>query len=272
MKEKIIVLTSRAVLLLDCDQHTTQVFHEGSGTYYGIAETETSFVIGARNYKNNFFSIRDKTSERPKLLYLTKGLKLVKEVNFPVRAFGLHQIFHFEGQLFCTCSESNSIVIYNGQNWTVWYPSSDHDSINRDVNHYNSVYVDKAHIYLLAHNLGLSAIEIYCSLTRKLIKVIKMGFKAHNIFWHEGQIATCSSGDGRIISQQETFAQVDGFPRGIVATENKYYVGVSDKTNRANRSKTDSFVEVFNSKNWRSLEKIYLGPFGQVTDLYITGL
>lgn len=269
MSKKILISTSKAVLLFDLETQNLSLVHEGRGIYYGITKSEDAIIIGARNYKRHWLSFRDKKSEQPQLLFFNHSLELRNEVNFPVRALGLHQIYYANHQIFCTCSESNSVVIYNDHNWSIWYPSSDKHSINKDINHFNSIYVDDNFIYLLAHNNGPSSLLRYCLKSKKLIEQINIGVKAHNIFWHKGEIATCSSGEGKIISQSNQFANVEGFPRGVVASENWYYVGLSHKTNRANRANTQSFIEVFDKETWKRLDRISLGTFGQVTDLFL---
>ncbi len=262
--DKLLVTTSRSLLCVDVKTQQIIQLHTGKGLYYGITFDRNFIYVGARNRLVS--SEMNPSEEEGVILKFDYKLKLVDEIKptFPLR--DIHQIRIIDNKLYITCSYDNMISIYDGSNWEKWYPSK---ATGKDVNHFNSLYHDKKHIYIVAHNFGDSEVYIFGLKNQKLIEKIKIGNCAHNI-WKNKQntIYTLSSEESKLIDTDNRSLLLEGFPRGIAITKDRLYIGISERAERNLRDFVDGKILIYN-KNKNKIGELFLKSEGMILDIRI---
>ena len=149
----------------------------------------------------------------------------------------------------------------------MWYPSEDPRARGRDVHHFNSVWRDGEHLFLVAHNHGPSEVWEVCASTREVQKKYLSGKHVHNVWREDGVLTMCSSGTGTVETVDgRVLCKVGQFPRGVVIHPEFNAVGVSTVAHRSNRLMAEGSIDIF-TKQWGFIRKIPLGRCGQVTEL-----
>jgi hypothetical protein len=85
---------------------------------------------------------------------------------------------------------------------------------DQDVHHFNTITKIDDQVDLLAHN-GPSQIFFFHYPSLELRFVRPLGVQAHNIFSVDGSLATCSSGEGRLLAESGWQLRAGRFPHGI---------------------------------------------------------
>lgn len=199
--------------------------------YYGISWYKDYMFLGKRDLNNNSSSM---------LVVLDKDLEYVDTIGY--EHFGdVHQIQVYDGLLWMTSTLHNGIIIANPETLEyldIWFPNEYVEL--KDVNHFNSIWMGKGLIYLVAHNHGGS--QLYCCeyLSRELLYTTDMGLGSHNVFRAGDEVCTLSSGNGYVISEKGRVYNLfrNTYPRGLVIGNGFTIVGLSEHvTDRKNRHK-----------------------------------
>lgn len=260
-RDKLLVTTSKSVLLIDVFSKKIKKLHEGDGLYYGITTDSQNIYIGAR--KRMVSSLDPMENESGVIYKFDKNFALIEALqpeDFPLR--DIHQIKFYKDKLYVTCSFDNMIAVYFNGVWKKWYPAKEK---NKDVNHFNSIYTQDNFIYLLAHNFGASEILKF-DLDLNFIEKISLGKQSHNIDIIDSTIMTLSSKESKVLFANNDEIKSKGFIRGFAKTNSHYYIGSSKPTERLQRDFSDSKIFVYN-KNWENIDIIELENEGLILDI-----
>ena len=239
----LLITTTHHLLGYSEDTGFRQV-HSGNGLYYGLALHEDKVFVSCRNNTAGPLDSSARSREYGSILVFDKTtLQVIEELqppDFPLR--DVHGIAVADSRIWVTCSCDNLVAIYDmtsGQ-WERWFPSPDPAARGIDINHFNTISFeatnDGSYILLLAHNNGPSQIFRYQHSSRELESVIPLGVHAHDIFTVAGARATCSSGEGLLLSADGWRYRTGAFPRGIAFTDDSVWIGVSHRAARAERA------------------------------------
>lgn len=182
---KLLVSTSRSLLLLDAATGAYHPIHQGAGLYYGIAATLRHYLVAARNRMVS--SELSAENERGEILVFDLGLRYVGCWRAPFALRDIHEIKWHRRHLWVTCSYDNMVALRlpNGQ-WRQWYPLGEPQGQPRDINHFNSLYLAGNNVWLLAHNRGASEILHFTWPDFILRKREILGCQAHNLWRKRG--------------------------------------------------------------------------------------
>lgn len=162
------------------------------------------------------------------------------------------------------------VSTYDGCRWERWYPVGPPASEPLDANHFNSVFGDGEDLVVVAHNLGTSDILRFRLPDLTLVEQLPLGVQAHNV-WRVGEeIYTCSSAEGSIRGSKGFELSTGGFPRGVAITEDRYYVGISELSERNQRDFTSSEIQIYD-RSWKLERKLFLRDEGMVLELRAAG-
>ncbi len=265
VSDKLLVTTSRSLLCVDTRTKQITKLHTGKGLYFGITSDENYIYVGARNRLVS--SRKNPEDEKGLILKFDHNLQLLDELQPSFQLKDIHQIRVIDSKLYVTCTGDNMIALYNGREWEQWYPN---EFRNQDTNHFNSLHHDEKHIYLMAHNWGESEVYVFDRKNRELLRKIKMGKCAHDIWLDENDtLYTLSSEESRLIdSHNHTTLALEGFPRGIVKTDNHSYIGISERVERNIRDFVDGKILIFDKQHNKTGE-LTLKSEGMVLDIKV---
>lgn len=283
----VLVTTSKSVLKVNILTQEISSFHQGKGLYYGIAYSDKEIFIAARN--QGVCSSQERAKEKGEILVFDFSCNLINSIspkNFNLR--DLHQIIFYKDTLFATSTYDNMIAIYKHKQWYKWYPNP---SIEHDLNHFNSLHVEKNKIYVLAHNWDRGS-EIYVFdnpfksilgklkyhiqnrgkqlVSFKLIDSCKLGIQSHNIWTRNNDILTLSSKERKLISSSGFNLKLEKYPRGLCVLDNFILVGLSELAERSSRDFTSSSILVFN-KEFELINEIALKNEGLLLEIRSPG-
>ncbi len=265
--KRLLIGTSRYLLLFDIESGERQIISEKYGLYYGITWDHKYIYVAARWYPN---FMPTSHFERPRLLVFDDRLSMVDCQKFDVPAGGLHQIFYYDDALYCSCSRDDSYIVCNTKtpkNWNIWYPSLDSKDHKKDTHHFNSIWIHNNRMYLVGHNNGPSDVWEYSYPDKQLVSKHRIGSRIHNVWLEDSQIAVCNSEAGQLETVNgKILCKTNEFPRGLVLGPDINVVGVSAIANRSNRKMTPGTIKIY-SKNWNHLEDFSLGDCGQVCEI-----
>jgi len=263
MQEQLLVSTGRALLWIAQPPGEVRIIHQGKGTYYGIAYSQDVIYVAARG------SMTD-AENNGEILLFDHRLNYVTSLKAPFPMQDMHQIVFARGKLWVTCTYHDLIAIYDGNEWETWHvdPSA---ATSRGRLHLNSIYVEGDDIYVLAHQHGPSTIYRYTypDLSEP-VEVVQLGVASHNIWINDGDLYTCSSFDGLIVSRGGFCLKIGEYPRGVAVGTNRTYVGVSRFAGRENRDRFASWIRAYDA-NWAPQTVWRLESLGQVTEIRLLG-
>jgi len=262
----LLVTTSHSLLLFDPDTGRSRPVHRGAGLYYGIAVDGPRVLVAARCRMVS--SSVPARQERGVILVFDHDLTHIDtwEPPFPLR--DIHEIAVHEGVLWVTCSHDNRIALRLPDGaWQSWFPLGEPAGPERDLNHFNSFAFSADRVHLLAHNRGPSERLEFDLAQRTLIAREPLGEQAHNLWHHDGQWVTCSSGEGRLVGDAGLEVLTGGFPRGLAALPGgRVAVGMSELAERSRRDLSTGRILVFDDR-WQRLHDWPLPGEGLVLDL-----
>ena len=269
----LLISTSHAVLRITLNHNLGAVIvTEDQGLYYGIRLVGDSIFLSARNA-----TVSDQAAgqrELGQLLELTaNGISRAQAPKLPMR--DLHGIGVHGATLWATCSHDDAVAIYDlrGDAWIWWYPITLESGRGPDQHHFNTLYFERDLVWVLAHRRGPSELlafpvtEAMRGETSKPVQVLAMGNQAHNI-WRcsDGSLATCSSGEGMLISSSGWQLETGGFPRGVARLPSGWVVGISALRERSERDFSDAQLQIYDH-NWHLLMEITLPKVGMILDI-----
>lgn len=262
-----LVSTSQQILLIDTEQETVYHVHSGKGLYYGLALRRGRVIAACRNRQPSSDDSQ-RPEERGSLLFFDERLRVEKEVQPPFPLRDIHGIASIDDRIWVTCAFDNLVAIFDPdtQSWTKWYPASDPSARDQDVHHFNTIAEIDERLVLLAHNWGDSHIRFYDYSSLELESVRPLGVQAHNLFLVDGSLATCSSGEGLLVSESGWRIRTGSFPRGFAADSQVKAVGLSRNAKRDQRSVVDGVIRIFDD-TWRFEADYVLSGVGMILDI-----
>ncbi|CAD9218334.1 conserved hypothetical protein [Burkholderia cenocepacia] len=270
----LLVTTSQSLLLLNPCDGTAYRLDTGREHYYGIARDVHHYYVGVRCRANT--SQVPKAEERGKILRFDKSMQATDmlEPDFAMR--DIHQVLVHDGKLWVTCSFDNMVAVYDGLSWSAWYPLGRPVVEPFDVNHFNSLTGFGNELAVVAHNLYAvsgrgSEIHFFSLPDLQWLRSVPLGIHSHNAWWHNGELMTCSSYEGRLLGERGFSVPTSGFPRGLAASDDAYFVGISEFAARSDRDLGNGWIKVFD-KTWGARQTVTIREEGMVTDIMtITG-
>ena len=262
---KLLVTTSRSLLLFDVNTGNCQPIHRGAGLYYGITTTPRHYLVAARQRMVSSATAVD--AEKGEIFVFNQRLQPVGSWQSPFALRDMHEIKWYRRHLWVTCSYDNMLAIRTpAGHWQQWYPLGEPTTELRDINHFNSLYLQGNHLWLLAHNRGPSEILQFDITSRTLLQRLPMGRQAHNLWRTSNQWHTCSSADGGITNQTGRFIATGGFPRGIAQLKHGWAVGVSQLAERDRRDLSQGQIVIFDHQ-WQESSRHILNGEGLILDI-----
>jgi hypothetical protein len=195
-------------------------------------------------------------------------LRVEDELRAPFPLCDLHGIASIDDRIWVTCAFDNLVAIFDPdtQNWTKWYPAEDPTARDQDVHHFNTIAEIDSRLVLLAHNWGNSHVRFYDYSSLELESIRPLGVEAHNLFFVDGSLATCSSGEGLLVAESGWRIRTGAFPRGFAADGDVKVVGLSRNAVRAQRSVVDGVIRIFDNE-WRFETDYVLSGVGMILDI-----
>lgn len=261
-----LVTTTQELLHVDVHRRVRTV-HSGNGLYFGLAQDGRHVFVACRNETHGPEDAEARSRELGSIVQLdaaTLHPVAVLRPDFALR--DVHGIACFDGALWVTCSFDNMIAIYDldDETWERWYPASDPSARGSDFHHFNTVAtIDADSFAVVAHNHGASLRLAFARGSRELLSVRRLGRLAHDVFEVDGDLATCSSGEGLLRAGRGWTLRTGGFPRGIAMTSDTIVVGISPYAPRPTRHQQTSILRFFDAE-WRHDRDISLPGVGMV--------
>jgi hypothetical protein len=273
MANRFVVSTTHHLLALDPESHTLWRIHSGAGLYFGLAEGANGLLyVACRNTVLGSDNDQVRASEEGTILVIDHKFRVCDELRpvFPLR--DVHGIACFDGRVWVTCSYDNMVAVYDlsTRDWNRWYPSPDPSHRGRDVHHFNTIRYIGGQICLLAHNSGPSELLLYDYPSLRFHSVIPLGHASHDLFMFENDIATCSSGDGWIVSRSGRRLRTGNFPRGVATTLDGNLLGLSMCSPRDKRPLQNGILRWY-APGWRFKADFFLRNVGMVLDILSIG-
>ncbi len=261
---KLLATTSRSFLRLDWREKAATAIHSGDGLYYGIAVAPERIFVAAR--RRMVSSDVSPEGEAGVIHVFDHALDHVDVLAPPFPLRDMHEIAYDAGLLWVTCSFDDMIAIWDGGDWSKWYPLGEPVGEARDVHHFNSFLFEPDRVWLLAHNRGESELLGFSRNGLALSRRIRLGCQAHNVWREAGSFHTCSSAEGRIVSEAGFDLNTGGFPRGYLRVGVTRWVGISELAERQARDFTSCAVNCYDEQ-WNRLDSMVLENEGLLLDL-----
>lgn len=267
----VLVTTSHALLVVDIESGSIHTLHRGAGLYYGITASTRHLMVAAR--QRMVSSQQPQHLERGLILLFDHDLRPCGQWNAPLPLRDLHEIAFYRDTLWISCSFDNAIVLRHPDGrWERWHPlgvpPGDQDA-HKDLNHFNSFAFTGDKLHLLAHNRGPSERLVFDLATRTCLERHPLGVQAHNLWSADGAWFTCSSGEGRLVSDHGFDLHTGGFPRGICRLGGKgcdIVLGLSQIAERDQRDLSEGQLLVFDA-HWQLKKRVLLPAQGLVLDI-----
>ena len=263
MAEYLIATTHRLLLL--SKSHRFSVVHSGRGLYFGLGSRDGRIYVGCQDQPVRSYDRDEEGRQSGSILVFEEdSLDLIGELKpkFPLR--DLHGLACFDEKLWVTCCFDNLVAVYDFKTleWSKWYPSKDLHARDRDVNHYNTIeLVDEQRICVLSNNGHNSELNFYDRQSLELISVLALGYQAHDVYRHDGNLAVCSSGEGALVDSAGWTLRTGGFPRGIAFGAESILLGISAVGPRADRASCSVVLRRFDRK-WQTAVEYLLPKAG----------
>lgn len=274
-----IVSTVRFILLVDFDQGNVFPIERHRGEYYGISwfPGTSDLVLSHSGVENDAF-VDLATYACSEKGFLSRGAETTPTfLSLP------HQILcTADGGVITTNTGRNRLQIVRfdqpGRIHEMGLSDARWDRLGKDGpfgDHLNSVFRIENRLYVLAHGHNSGSTLVTCSYPNLEIvakKPIKAITGLHNIFISQsGQEITCHSHGGCLFdSASDCILWESGtasYLRGLAATEDILLIGDSAVTNREGRATSDSGIWVINRRTWKTMDYVYLGPYGGVHEV-----
>ncbi len=276
---KCLVTTARFLLLVDLE--TTQVTPlDGSQTdWYGISwfPGDPELVLGRSGIDNNSVS----------------SFEMIARSEQGYLAHGSHRTGRFlasphqltcasDGRVICSNTGRNCITVLDLNRpsifqetrlsegrWDRWDPEID------SGDHINSVFQRADKLFVIAHRFRKGSVLAEFSYPDlELVSTGPIGALSgvHNIWIGEsGEALTCASHEGGLANAYDgAIVWSSGhniYTRGLAVADDVIVVGESAYTERVHRDHSVSGLWLVDRRTMRSLDYIYLGPFGGVHEV-----
>lgn len=277
MGQVVLVATSQSLLRVDWRDGSVRVLHRGEGVYYGLAAAGGQLAVAARGRLVSAPAPR--AGERGAVLILEGCTRQLLACLQP--AFGLrdvHELAWVQGTLWVTCTLDDWVAIRAPDGgWRRWWPLPVRGGGGWDRVHFNSLLFEGELVWVLAHRQGPSWLLAFPAAaagrgeTVPPLRQLELGVQAHNLWRLDGALWTCSSAEGRLVSETGAVVVTGGFPRGVArltqdGATTGWVVGVSGLLERAERDWASATLVIFDAQ-WREQRRLALPGEGLVMDV-----
>ena len=260
---KLLVSTSNSVLAFDTSTATAFVVDRSRGLYYGLARTPRGLVAAAR--RRMMSSSMPMDEERGCLIVFPSGSPSYV-IESPIALRDLHGIAYCNESLLLTSTRDEKIVILRNGSWDSWHPTGQPTEEATDKSHINTIVANSDGLFVMLHNFGNSEVLRFDKAAGRLLDRYQMGKQAHNIWFDDGNMRVCSSGEGRIVGDDGFLLETGGFPRGYASDGRHRVIGVSETVERAARD--NSIITLLHmDAEYRTIERFVFPDEGMVLDL-----
>lgn len=294
------VTTSHSLLRVTLPNGAVEIWHRGEGAYFGLARSpDGRLAVAARGRRIS--DARPRGEERGAVLLFdpafarhegtVAGPSPVAECwrpDFPLRDLHGLGFAYRSWWLICSLDDWIALRLPDGS-WRRWWPLPVRGGGGWDRFHFNTLFfedgaevdadgpTEDALVWVLAHRHGpswLLAFPAAAALrgeTVPPVRWLQLGAQAHNIWRSDGVLWTCSSAEGRLVSEDGRSVVTGGFPRGIVRLEKAgktlgWVIGVSALAERRRRDWTTGTLVLFDA-DWREQGRIELPGEGLVMEI-----
>lgn len=279
-----LVATTRYLLLVDLQRKTVTPLENHRQEYYGVSwfPGDAELVLSHSALDNA--GLLDLASyAMSEVGYLSHGAAATPGcLSLP------HQILCApDGKVICCNTGRNAIALLDlAQPDTVRearLSASRWDRVSAtdfSGEHLNSVFLAGTLLYVMAHrhNKGSELITLSYPELREIARQPVAGKSGLHNVWvtEEGQKIGCDSETASVVDLDdgsplwESAAQV--FTRGLAASADIVVVGESARTGRDLRGASAGGLWLIERKTWRTLDYIFLGPYGAVHDVRLANV
>src|ERR1700733_7087510 len=260
---KLLVSTSNSVLAFDTSTAAAFAVDRSRGLYYGLARTPRGLIAAAR--RRMMSSSVPMVEERGCLIVFPSETPSYV-IESPIALRDLHGITYCSGSLLLTSTLDEKIVILRDGYWDSWHPIGQPAQEAIDKSHINTIVSTSDGLFVMLHNLGDSEVLRFDEVGGRLLDRFQIGKQAHNIWFDEGKMRVCSSGEGRIVGVDNFVLKTGGFPRGYATDGRHRVIGVSETVERPARD--NSIVTLLHmDRDYRTIERFIFPDEGMVLDL-----
>jgi len=271
MQTPLLISTSRGFICIEENTPDAWLVDSGRGTYYGISYSDKNIYVAARRVA--YTTGKDKMDEQEgAILVFDYDLNQVDELVAPFRLRDLHQLYYFNNALWIVCTYDCMIAIYRDGHWDKWYPMGEGDDAGKtNVHHLNSIYGSDGMIYLGGSIDRVGMIYRYRESDRELLERCYAGYSSHNVWRENGSVYTLSSMSGTCVTTEGLVEIVSrgNFIRGVVATNDTKYFGISESLSRASREGSGCMIKKIPSPGPGSI--IGIRAYGQINEIRAPG-
>lgn len=279
-----LVATTRYLLLVDLHSKTVTPLENHRPEYYGISwfPGDANLVLSHSALDNaGLLGLADYALSE--VGFLSHGA-----ASTPGFLSAPHQILCApDGKLICCNTGRNAVAVLD-----LAQPEAVHEvrlsaprwdrlcATGSSGDHLNSLFLQDGKLYVLAHGHGKGselATLHYPDLRVMERQPVKGRTGMHNVWvTDEGQKIGCDSeaaaladlDDGSTLWQSGAFA----FTRGLAASDDVVVVGESARLGRDLRSASPGGLWLIDRKTWKTLDYVFLGPYGAVHEVRLLNL
>ncbi len=279
-----LVATTSHLLLVDLHNKKTTVLQSEHPEYYGISwQPNRPELILSHSGLDTALLKNVETYANSETGYISRGhVKSDPFLSAP------HQILCApDGRLICTNTGRNCITVIDLDQPNFYQEKrlspSRWDRLSLDSptgDHINSVFVANNLLYVIihGHTKGSSLATLtYPTLDVLSIEPVSRRTGLHNIWvTAQGQKLSCHSSKGALVdldcNQVVWEAGSDIYLRGLAAADDFLVLGESQMTGRDLRKSSTSAVWIVEPTTFKTLDYVYLGPYGAVNDVRLVNI
>jgi len=272
MNPKLLIATHNELILWDGSPHILMKNkkHNKVHDYYGITWDNENIYVSERIWLQCHIHV------------FNKKLKRIGELPIGVDLASVHQIFWYNGILYITNTQRNQILLWGGWNWNI--RTVEWKKPNEPHQHLNSIWCDGKNFFVVEHRkklipkrirvLDLDFTPVDCiELDGDFIRDHPEGI--HNVYIENEKLYTCGpqaliqhnliSGRSKPIVPHPLMNN-HHYARGLARTAGKFFVGLSEASERSERNRGNSTILVTDD-NFNVLETIVLKGTGGIHEI-----
>lgn len=272
MQAPLLITTNQGFICVDEEMQRAYLIDGGKGTYYGITYSENNIYVAARRI--SYVTGKDNMEEQEGvILVFDYALNLIDELYAPFKLRDLHQLYYFNKALWIVCTYDCMIATYRDGKWEQWYPlGADAGAAKMQPQHINSIYYSDNVIYLGGSINRVGMIYAYHENNKALFERHYAGYSSHNVWREDGDLYTLSSMSGTCITTGGRVEIVSrgNFVRGVVATRDEKYFGISESLSRTSRENSSCMIKRVATPG-RDVRYIGIRDYGQINEIRSPG-
>ena len=261
---KCLVTTSNAILAIDVSSKEIHLVHQGMGLYYGITRQKDFIIVAARRRMINSETAIE--HEKGCLIKLDPFNNKVGILETAIQMRDLHGIESIGNTIWCTCSYDNALALVSEGSTRFVYPLGRPKQPPFDINHLNTILHHEGNLYLMAHNKGRSQIYRLQSGDLSILDVWDIGIHAHDIWFDNGSLRLCSSGESAVVGPDGFRQHVGGFPRGHISNGEHHVIGITQHNKKSERDRSSGLILMTNHK-YETISVLNINAFGMILDI-----